>query len=537
MNQMIRRLLCAVLCLGMLALSFCGAMAEAPAQDDTATIQGVVDEGAPAAPETTQVINETIQYQDSRPIFTPVCNVKDGYGIGLHVREDVYHPSSVIISGGLFAEAGMELTSVTVTLDNGIMLKGESLVRYADHAPAEDDDSLEAAMIVQLQTEMLEIDYSRAGFAFVMDLSGVGLEAGNHTVNVSMMLSSASIENLASAQLSTTINIADDGVFVPDLVYYLTGVPTLVIRNGESGEAVAALQTNLVALKYLSEEAKSGVYDQATQNALRELCANNDQAFNEEGVTAALSKFIVSGYVAAKETEPEEIVDKVLAFLNSPLSLGSFELPYWILIAAAAGLVVIVVVIILIVKAAGKKKNNDSMGMPYESGFEQGFKTSMDDDSETDESNDQLMGEIVNTGDEETKDMSEPEPAPQGNPSVVIAEDEATIDQNEVMCHLRVQMYYRDMVKETAETFSNLKQLVIGVSEAANIRTNPADKKVSRLHGVFEVKDGCPCYTDRSKNGTIVNGTSELHHDTIGLKVGVLYQLEMGEHIVRFKLD
>lgn len=536
MNPMIRRLLCAVVCLGMLALSLGGAMAEAPAQDDAA-VQGVVEEDPSAAPATLQVINETIQYLESRPIVMPVCNVKDGYGIGLHVREEAYQPSTVIISGGLFAEMGMELTSVTVILDNGVMLKGESLVRYADQAPAEGDDSLEAAMITQLQAEMLDIDYTRAGFAFAVDLSGAGLAAGSHEVNVSMMLSSTSVENLASARLTTTINIADDGTFVPDLVYYLTGVPQFVIRNGESGEAVATLQANLVALQYLSEEAQSGVYDEATQNALRELCASNDQAFNEEGVTAALDKFIVSGYVAAKETEPAGWMEKVLAFLNSPLILGSLELPYWVLIAAAAGLIVIVVMIILIVKAAGKKKADASMGASYEGGFEQGFRTSMDEESGMNESNDSLEGGIINTGDEETKDMSELEPMPQGNPSVVIAEDEATIDQNEVVCHLRVQMYYKDMVKETAETFSNQKQLVIGVGEAANIRTNPADKKVSRLHGVFEVKDGCPCYTDRSKNGTIVNGASELHHDTIGLKVGVLYQLEMGEHIVRFKLD
>lgn len=521
MRRICNGLLCLILCMGLLLTPF-AALAEAAATQAPDAQQGDDAE----MPEQ----NETIQFEEKRALSVAVCNVMDGYGIGLHVRTDAFKPSTVIISGNLYAEEGMELVSVIAGLDNGSLFKGESLLRYGCPAGADSPDSLEGTIVSQLGNEMLDIDYSRAGFAFLVDLSGAGLTPGSHQVNVSLMLSTASRPNMACAPLTTTVTVAENGAFVPDLMYYLSGVPRFVIRNGDSGEKVSILQTNLITLKYLDEGARTNVYDEATQTAVRELCAANGQDFSTEGVTASLDAFISSGCAIGKETVPEDVLGKVLYFMNSKLPLGALELPWWVVIASVAGLLVIVLVVILIVKASSRRRGGAEI--PADASFEQGIKTSQDDVPGPEVKAEQPeVSRIVSTGDEETVDLNN------SQNGFVIAEDEPTLDMREVQCHFRIRMCYREKIKEMEQAFSSSKQMIIGVGDAADIRTNPEDKKVSRMHGVFEIKDGTPYYTDRSKNGTRVNGAAMLHNDSVELRVGVMYQLDMGEHIVQFKID
>lgn len=540
MKRIGNRLVSILLCIGLLVLTV-GAAAEAiatPAAEEaiaTTVAEEIVEAAETAAGEAGEdadeepARNETVAFEEKRPMYVPVCNVMDGYGVGLHAREDAYDPETVVISGTLFAEDGMEIVSASVSADNGATVQGESILRYGCPAPAEGEDSQEAAMAAQLQGEGMEIDYTRASFAFVANVSSLGLTPGTHQVSVSLILSRiGGVHNMVSAPLTTHITIAEDGAFVPDLMYLLTGVPRLVAYNGDANDYVSTLQANLIALEYLDAGARTGVYDEATRAALRELCEQNQQPFNEEGVTAALDKFIASGCATPKKRVPDDFLGKVLAFMNTTLALGALEVPYWALIAAAAGLLVVVLLVILLVKATSRKRSQAAM-QPVVA-FEQMGSTSMDGDGGY------MMPDVVepapaiiSTGDEETMDLQDG--------GLVIQEDGPTIDLQETVCHLRIQMHYQGMVKEEAEVFTNQRPLIIGVGETANIRTNPADRKVSRLHGMFEVKDGRPCYTDRSKNGTVVNGATQLHNDSVELRVGVLYQLEMGEHTVLFKID
>ncbi|MGN0746497.1 MAG: FHA domain-containing protein [Aristaeellaceae bacterium] len=525
-----KRLVSILLCIGLLAF-LTGAAAEkksaaAVAEEASPAVEatdaaGRDDDGEPAR-------NETADYEEMRPMCDAVCNVMDGYGIGLHVREEAYNPETVVISGTLYAEEGLELVAATVSLEDGSTAQGEYFLRYGSPAPAEGEGSQEAVMAEQLRNDGLEIDYARAGFALTVNLSHASLTPGTHQVRVTLILSSSGVQNMVSEPMTTNVTVAEDGTFVADLMYLLTGVPRLMVRNGEANDYVPTLQANLIALEYLDESGRTGVYDAATQAALRELCEQNDQPFSEEGVTAALDKLIASGCATPKQKLPDDFLGKALAFMNSELSVGGLELPYWALIAAVAGLLVLVILAILIVKLTTRKRR--AAGMQAAVSFEHMGNTSQDGNAM--DSMPEIMEpqpSIISTGDEETMDLQDS--------GLVIQEDGPTIDMHETVCHLRIQMHYKDMVKEATEVFSNQKQLVIGVGEGANIRTNPADRKVSRMHGVFEVRNGKPCYTDRSKNGTMVNGAMELHNDSVELRVGVLYQLEMGEHTVLFKVD
>lgn len=419
--------------------------------------------------------NNTIEYRDDLVAQTmTMMDGENGYIVGMHKRETGYNPSTVILSGSLFASSGMEITDVSVSVDGGYTAKGENLTRYEGGYPEETINQ----QLTNQGASIGEIDTKRCGFIFTVDLSGAGLPDAEQTVNVTLKMANARTSDITVEAMATTAWLNSNASPVYDLAYELTGVQTLVIRNEESGELVAQLQANLLELNYMTAEQQTGVYDQTTRDAVRRLCAINDQAFAEDGVTMTLEKFIASGIAQAA---PEDgFFSRVLDFLKKELSIAGLSVPVWAIIAGAAGLAAIILTVILI---ATRKKSKSEIKPPI------------------------------------TAPEQKPEPMPEPIPEPVPASDdpttdlpgtadEPTVDLSSVQSMkfvVKIRLDYHGKFLDMESRISENQEATIGRGEAATFKTHPSDAAVSKLHGAFRVIDGKPCYVDTSKNGTLLD--------------------------------
>ncbi len=428
--------------------------------------------------------NNTIDYRDELVAQTmTMMDGEDGYIVGMHKRETAYNPSTVILSGSLFASSGMEITDVSVTVDGGYTAKGENLTRYEGGYPEETINQ----QLANQGASIGEIDTKRCGFIFTVDLSGAGLSDAEQTVNVTLKMANARTSGITVEAMATTAWLNSNASPVYDLVYELTGVPTLVIRNEESSELVAQLQANLQELNYMTAEQQTGVYDQTTRDAVRRLCAINDQVFAEDGVTMTLEKFIASGIAQAA---PEDgFFSRVLDFLKKELSIASLSVPVWAIIAGAAGLVAIILTVILI---ATRKKSKPPRTAP--------------------EPTPAPMPEPIPAPIPEPIPAPVPGPVPGLDDSTVDLknpqEDEKTVDLQPVpsiQYVIKIRLDFRGKFIDKESRISEGQEATIGRGEAATFRTHKDDLVVSHLHGAFRVINGKPCYVDTSKNGTMLD--------------------------------
>ena len=91
-----------------------------------------------------------------------------------------------------------------------------------------------------------------------------------------------------------------DGVRVGDTIGYTdTGVSDL-LKPGMSGDQVRQVQSRLAALGYLSSSFVSGVYDEATQQAVRAFQSANGLSVDGQAGSATQSRLYASGAVSAQ---------------------------------------------------------------------------------------------------------------------------------------------------------------------------------------------------------------------------------------------
>ncbi|MBR5289173.1 MAG: peptidoglycan-binding protein [Clostridia bacterium] len=92
-----------------------------------------------------------------------------------------------------------------------------------------------------------------------------------------------------------------DGVRVGDMIGYQGNTAVSeVLTAGMSGQQVRQVQSRLAALGYLSSSFVSGVYDEATQQAIRAFQSANGLAVDGQAGSATQSKLYASGAVTAQ---------------------------------------------------------------------------------------------------------------------------------------------------------------------------------------------------------------------------------------------
>ncbi len=91
-----------------------------------------------------------------------------------------------------------------------------------------------------------------------------------------------------------------DGMRVGDTIGMTDTTVSEVLTAGMSGDQVRQVQSRLAALGYLSSSFVSGVYDQATQQAVRAFQSANGLAVDGQAGSATQSKLYASGAVSAQ---------------------------------------------------------------------------------------------------------------------------------------------------------------------------------------------------------------------------------------------
>lgn len=91
-----------------------------------------------------------------------------------------------------------------------------------------------------------------------------------------------------------------DGVRVGDIIGYQDTTVRDVLTVGMSGDQVRQVQSRLAALGYLSNSFVSGVYDDATQQAVRAFQSANGLSIDGQAGSATQSKLYASGAVTAQ---------------------------------------------------------------------------------------------------------------------------------------------------------------------------------------------------------------------------------------------
>ncbi len=91
-----------------------------------------------------------------------------------------------------------------------------------------------------------------------------------------------------------------DGVRVGDTIGYTDAVVSDLLTAGMSGDQVRQVQSRLAALGYLSNSFVSGVYDEATAQAVRSFQSANGLSVDGQAGSATQSKLYASGAVSAQ---------------------------------------------------------------------------------------------------------------------------------------------------------------------------------------------------------------------------------------------
>ena len=91
-----------------------------------------------------------------------------------------------------------------------------------------------------------------------------------------------------------------DGMRVGDTIGYTDTVVSEVLTAGMSGDQVRQVQSRLAALGYLSSSFVSGVYDEATQQAVRSFQSANGLSVDGQAGSVTQSRLYASGAVSAQ---------------------------------------------------------------------------------------------------------------------------------------------------------------------------------------------------------------------------------------------
>ena len=415
------------------------------------------------------------------------------YLVGLHNRNDAYHPKSVLISGLLLAPAGTEILNASVDA-GGRRFPAAEVCRFASSNIPESE----------LKDMEVEVDINRAAFAFLVDLSEADLQNG---YMVRMEVSGVSLT------FSDYIITVDDACLpYPDTLHALEGY---IVKAGDSGDSVLLLQRNLAANDYLNEDQITGIYDEATRQAVIEFCKVNQFSDSEtekcsQGVTPAVFAHASSSQAFAK---PKPGLKAVLDVLQQEIfSFNGFSVELWMIVAAGALLITVVLVLLLVL--TGKSKKNRYSGIDYSpSVLENNYGS-----------------ENIVEIDEPTINLENGREDDHGSGEL----DGATIELK--VYSLTFRLFYDGMYADQTVLLKEGETALIGRSSEAKIQTNPADKSVSSKHGIFTVKNGIVVYTDQSTNGTKVGESMYLGKNkdaqTFNLPFGTRVTMEIGSHKV-----
>ena len=429
--------------------------------------------------------NPTIEYSDSSIVAGEIARDDARYVIVMQTGNKASNPKSLLVSGVLLAPEGTEISRAWITFDDQTNAPAWKVVRYETAYTPENPDSL-----------TFTPDMKRSGFAFLADVTGSNLPDGEVGMTVSLKLG----EDEAPVELRYTAELSQDAPVYEDEQAAVEALhpTTLVITNDGSGSDGG--------------------------NAVAEI-------------------------PAATPEEEKGFFQKVLDTLTGTVSIGSFVVPLWMLIAAGALLVLIVIALILIISGAKKKKAakalanlnselKDFSSSPFKTSQDGGGEEQTPPDLNETTSNPDAPAPgigILSIGDEDTVDL---EALQKQNAGILFAGDEATTDIKVTGYPVQFELVFRDEFMKTEATIPEDAQIVIGRGGEATIQTNPGDTSVSHRHGVFSVRNGQVCYTDQSRNGTRYNGQRTLRKgDTIALPFGTIVYLEVGAHTVKVRAN
>ena len=460
-------------------------------------------------------VNENLSYTGENPV-SDIYVQPDLFCINIIAQPESYNPQTVLVTGVLFAPYGCEITNAGLMVGSDLY-STKTVYRFRNAKNPE-----------ELSQMNVEVDASRSGYAFFIDLS--------HAENLGSKVDTRVKMEINGLQLDVgyTVRLNPALAAYPDIVHALDGY---CIEPRDQNELVNDLQESLKNLNYLSEDKLSGIYDEETQKAMEAFCRTNELNYSEHGITTEMMSKVVSTMAIGKESGFMGFMKEsgLMGFLMKDLTIGNFELKMWMVVAGAALLVLIILVILLIV--IHKKKKGASQS--YDSFQSYGhtsmgtenpeiYRTTRDIPLTAQEPAPSDGPNILSVGDEETVSLGEQEQ------SVVVRGDQPTQDAPmELSFKLMVRMIYQGVYADQNARMTQGVKLIIGRGNAAQIQTNDADTSVSHQHGMFYVQDRNVRYMDMSKNGTRVNQTSVLHRDeSIVLPVGTKMQLDMGSHQV-----
>ena len=426
------------------------------------------------------------------------------YVFALHKREEAYNPASVLISGILLVPADTEILSATVTVAGGKNheIPGSEILRTTIGSEP-----------VSAQNLTFEPDRERAGFAFLADLSEDGLADGE--TNVSVILTT---DRMLS--LETTVKL-DSGM--GKYLHAIMAVYGRCLALTNQGDHVDAFQQRLQELGYLKEGEISGIIDEKTMAAAKELLGRYQRDAGNSYLNSEEVGFILSDRPEPKPEGEDGLPAKILGFFRGTVLLFDKEIPVWMLTAAGAALILIILVIILLItgrkrKARRQEKEASTMNeLSRRSAFITGQEES------------EQAAQILSIGDEPTMDLAEEEAAG----GLVYSADEATTDLNTPLYTVKLRLIYSGQYMDTAVRLQDGGEAVIGRGEGVQVQTNPADTSVSHRHGMFAVRNGMATYTDNSRNGTRYNGQRTLHKgESVNIPFNTKVQMDIGNHKV-----
>ena len=415
------------------------------------------------------------------------------YLFAMHKRAEAYNPSSVLISGVLYAPAGTQILRAVVTpvSRQPLVVQGEEIWRCPNQEKPDAVSSLQ-----------FKPDEARAGFAFLVDMAAAGLtEDGEIPVNVKLL-----IDQNIEPELSTVVSLRSDWGVCSTLPRALRG--RCIELNDQDNDQVREMQQRLVELRCLDQSAAAAVWDAACMQAANELLSAHGLETDPDFLSPEAVGFLRSGQSAANTGGSG-------GFFSASLTLFGLELPLWFLSAVALALLAILLLILWVVLGKRKRTRRDVSSVP-----------AVPDKP-------QPVAKVLTTWDAPAADAGSTGGSGPGLNRV----DIATTPASSTSYALQLRLIYGGQYTDQNILLHEGEKVTIGRSSSAGIHTHPADKIASSLHGFFMPAEEMLKYTDSSRNGTRFNGQKLLQSgETVNIPLNAKAQLDIGRHKVLVQL-
>ena len=415
------------------------------------------------------------------------------YLFAMHKRAEAYNPSSVLISGVLYAPAGTQILQAVVTPVSGqpLVVQGEQIWRCPNQ------EKPDAASSLQFKP-----DEARAGFAFLVDMTAAGLtEDGEIPVNVKLL-----IDQNIEPELSTVVSLRNAWGACNTLPRALRG--RCIELNDQDNDQVREIRQRLVDLRCLDQAAAAGVWDAACMQAANELLGAHGLETNPDFLSPEAVGFLRSGQSGAKAGGSG-------GFFSASLALFGLELPLWLLAAVVLILLVILLVVLWVVLRKRKRTRQDVSPAP-----------AVPDKP-------QPVAKVLTTWDAPAADAGSAGGSGPGLNQV----DIPTTPVSPASYALQLRLIYGGRYTDQNILLREGEKVTIGRSPSAGIHTHPGDVSASSLHGSFTPAGGMLRYTDFSRNGTRFNGQKLLRNgETVNIPLNAKAQLDIGRHKVLVQL-